>query len=209
MKPRVLLIDDDAFIRESVKRTLIREPYELLVAESAQVALEIIEALPVQVVVSDQKMPGIKGTELLKHIHDSRPEIVTILFSGEATLGTALEAINVCRVFRFLQKPCPPATLALTIREALKHHSLVAQSQRLLELVQMQAAYIRNIEPEMGSSGAHEKGQVHTIRTEQEYDLNALIQRATEEVESIEQALQRVSKGRHNPNSKKLSGGSE
>lgn len=119
-RPRVLFVDDDPSVLGNIRRSLWREPLELLTAGSAADALTILQTEPIDVVVSDEKMPNMGGAELLTIVRERHPDVCRILLSGHADVDAALRAINDARVFRFLTKPCPPSTLAGCIHEALQ-----------------------------------------------------------------------------------------
>jgi EAL domain-containing protein (putative c-di-GMP-specific phosphodiesterase class I) len=119
-RPRVLFVDDDASVLDNVRRSLWREPFDVFTAGSGQAALELLATQLVDVVVSDEKMPGMGGAELLTRVRELHPDVCRILLSGQADVDAALRAINEARVFRFLTKPCPPPALASCIWEALR-----------------------------------------------------------------------------------------
>lgn len=183
-EPTVLLVDDDRSLRESVLRSLRREPYRIIAVASGNECLDAISAAPIQVVVCDQQMPGIQGLDLLAHLRSSKPKIVRIMLSGKVTLDSAIDAVNDCEVFRLLSKPCPSAELALAIRAGLRQYELVSQSQRLLGLIQMQAAFIRN-----STGGSVLDSKSADSGRESSHDLEVLISEATQEVESLESIL--------------------
>ncbi|MBK6921121.1 MAG: EAL domain-containing protein [Deltaproteobacteria bacterium] len=118
-RPSVLFVDDDPSVLANVRRGLWREPLEVLTAPSATAALAILRERSIDVVVSDEKMPGMGGAELLTVVRQLHPEVCRVLLSGQADVDAALRAINEARVFRFLTKPCPPQDLASCITEAL------------------------------------------------------------------------------------------
>lgn len=101
------------------------QPYQLLTARSATEAQAILKSHPVGVVVSDEQMPGMSGTELLAWIADQCPETVRILLTGHTTAETATRAVNEGRVFRFFGKPCRAFDLAMAIRDGLDLHEAV------------------------------------------------------------------------------------
>jgi EAL domain-containing protein (putative c-di-GMP-specific phosphodiesterase class I) len=119
-RPRVLFVDDDPSVLGNVRRSLWREPIEVVTAGSGAAALEMLAAQTIDVVVSDEKMPEMGGAELLTQVRERYPDTCRILLSGQADLEAALRAINDARVFRFLTKPCPPPVLATCIWDALK-----------------------------------------------------------------------------------------
>jgi DNA-binding NtrC family response regulator len=119
-KQRVLLVDDDPHLLQATHRALRREPYELVLADSAARAFEVLDARPVDVVVSDEAMPGMRGTDLLATVRRLFPDTVRVLLTGKITAPLACRAINYSEVYRLLLKPCAPDELALTIRQALQ-----------------------------------------------------------------------------------------
>ena len=122
MTYRVLLVDDDESVL-ALAGMLDESPYEMMVARSAQEALEVLGAHEVQVVVSDEWMPGMRGVELLSKIAQDYPHIVRILLTGDPQLDAAVRAINEGEIFRFLVKPCAADKLDEVVREALVRQS--------------------------------------------------------------------------------------
>lgn len=120
MAPTILFVDDDRRLAEAVKRVLRREPYEILIAGSAVEALAVLEAIQVDVLVTDQQMPMMNGTELLSIVKTKFPLMKRIMLSGKATVDTTVRAINEGEVFRFLTKPYNEIELAIAIRQALE-----------------------------------------------------------------------------------------
>lgn len=142
----VLFVDDDVNLLAAMERTLRRENYRVRCATSADEALKIMAENPAELVVSDQDMPGMKGTELLARIRGAYPETVCFVLTGKATLGVAVDAINRGAVARFFTKPCDPTELALGIRQALRERELAVQARRLFRKVQEQNAMLEAIE---------------------------------------------------------------
>ena len=124
MSHTVLLVDDEASLLAGLARTLRKEPYRILTAVSAEKALETLGATHVDVVISDQDMPGMGGADLLAEVRRVYPDTVRFMLTGKATLELAVRAINDGAVSRFFVKPCNPVDLAATIRQALQHKDL-------------------------------------------------------------------------------------
>jgi two-component system probable response regulator PhcQ len=122
MTPRrhtVLVVDDEPEIVESLRRALRSEPYELVGTTSAREALETIEAGGIDLVVADIDMPDLNGLELVAKVRASRPDVVRVLLTGDASIESALEAINRGEVYRYLTKPWRNDVLREIIREGL------------------------------------------------------------------------------------------
>jgi DNA-binding NtrC family response regulator len=119
MQHRVLFVDDDREMLEVFSHMLRREPYAIDVASTALGALEILGARPVSVIVADQSMPGISGTELLARVQAEYPEVMRVMVTGHASVEVAMRAINEGNVFRFLTKPVRTVDLLSTLRDAV------------------------------------------------------------------------------------------
>jgi len=145
-KNRILFVDDEPNVTSALKRALRREPYEILSAISAKEGLEILARDPIDVVVSDEKMPGMSGSAFLGEICRKYPDTIRIMLTGQASLEAAIRAINEGEVYRFFTKPCNDADLAVTIRHALQQRDLVRQSRRLLRVCQEQAIALEELE---------------------------------------------------------------
>lgn len=119
MPATILFVDDDPKILSAVVRALRLEPYEVLTALDASAAFELLARGDVQVVVSDQRMRGVPGTDFLAQVRERYPRVVRIMMTAFPTMGTALASINEAEVFRFLLKPVEPLLLQTALEEAL------------------------------------------------------------------------------------------
>lgn len=116
----LLIVDDEQNILNSLRRLLRRESYEILTAISPAVAFELLAQHPVQVVISDQRMPDMSGTEFLARVKQLYPETVRIVLSGYTDLESLTEAINRGSIYRYLVKPWNDEDLRMQIREAFR-----------------------------------------------------------------------------------------
>lgn len=124
MKPlvnarRVLFVDDDADLLEGVTHTLRKEPYRVLTASSGFKALKVLSRFHVDVVVSDERMPGMAGSELLAEVCREYPRTVRLLLTGQASVEAAIRAVNEGQIFRFLTKPLAPSEVIGNVRAAM------------------------------------------------------------------------------------------
>jgi len=99
-------------------------------------------------VISDEMMPGMLGSEFLSVVARRFPDTIRIILTGHANAESAVRAINEGQIYRFLLKPCHPAELAVTIRQALEHQELAALSRRLMEQNRQQKALLESLEAE-------------------------------------------------------------
>ena len=138
-KPVVLLVDDEPDILQSLKR-LLRHDFTIFTAESGHQALEIMRKEKVHVVMTDQRMPQMTGSELLVAIQDAEPDPIRIVFTGYADLKSMVQAVNAGQLFRYITKPWDPDELVHTLHEAAsayaerqRQHDLMADACRFLE----------------------------------------------------------------------------
>lgn len=133
MTDKILCVDDDANILEGYQRGL-RRRFHIDTALGAEPALAAIDARgPYAVVVSDMRMPGTDGVQLLSEVRERAPDSVRIMLTGFADLQTAIEAVNEGNIFRFLTKPCAPEALAKALSAGIEQHRLVTAEKELLE----------------------------------------------------------------------------
>lgn len=117
----VLLVDDEANILSALQRTLRREGYEILTAPSGAEGLSLLATHDVQVVVSDQRMPEMNGTEFLSRVKQLYPQTVRMVLSGYSDATAVTDAINRGAVYRFLMKPWDEKALKDEISGAFRH----------------------------------------------------------------------------------------
>jgi len=118
MQPHILVVDDDRSMRDSVAKTLERKAYAVFQAPDATSALTILSEREFDVIISDIRMPGLTGNELLREVKKRSPETEVILLTAFATVETALEAMK-DGAFDYLTKPIQPQELEQTIQRAL------------------------------------------------------------------------------------------
>jgi len=148
MHHKIILVDDEPNILMGLQRALRKEPYKIFTALSGNEALTVLEKTPIDVVVSDQDMPGMNGTEFLTQVHKSYPDTVRFMLTGKATLEVAIQAINEGAINRFFTKPCNNVDLAVTIRSALQQRDLMIEARRLLREFKQQSGLLGTIEEE-------------------------------------------------------------
>lgn len=146
MASTVLVVDDVPSVLNLLNNALTAHSYNVLTAPSAEAALEILHHHPVDVVISDERMPGMCGSEFLAIVSNKYPDTVRIILTGHASLDAAIRAINEAGIYRFLTKPCNMADLALTIRQALEKKNLENENRRLTDIVRRQDAELATLE---------------------------------------------------------------
>ena len=127
-------MDYEENILRALTRALRRDGYRILTAIGAHEAFEILAKNEVQVIISDQRMPGISGTEFLSKVKEMHPDTVRIVLSGYTDLSAVTDAINRGAIYKFLTKPWNDEDLRMQIREAFRVSK--SRSARLQSSVQ-------------------------------------------------------------------------
>jgi len=133
---KVLVVDDEPDVLRSV-HDLLRIDYEVVTCQQASEALDHLKAATdVAVILSDERMPGMTGVELLQQARLIRPETTRLLFTAYADIHTVIDAINQGQVFRCITKPWEAAELESVIRQAVERHGMIVEKNQLLAELQ-------------------------------------------------------------------------
>jgi len=127
----LLLVDDEANILSALMRLLRRDGYDILTALSAIEGLELLATHPVDVIISDQRMPGMSGVEFLRRAKTLHPETVRLVLSGYTDLQAVTDAINEGAIYKFLTKPWDDGILRANIDEAFRHKEMADENRRM------------------------------------------------------------------------------
>jgi len=162
---RILCVDDEPKVLEGLERLLHRK-CSLLTATSGEEALRLLAGPePIDVIVSDMRMPRMNGAALLAECRKRSPDTVRLLLTGQTDLESAISAVNDGHVFRFLTKPCPPPVFVEALTAALEQRRLITSERVLLErtLVGSMRALtevLALVHPEFGSTARqHERAR--------------------------------------------------
>jgi CheY-like chemotaxis protein len=132
----ILLVDDEGNILSSLRRLLRPNGYRILSANGGAVGLALLAQNDVDVVLSDQRMPGMTGVEFLRQVKVNHPHTVRMVLSGYTELQSITDAINEGAVYKFLTKPWEDGLLKANIEEAFRYKELNDENRRLnLEVV--------------------------------------------------------------------------
>jgi signal transduction histidine kinase len=132
----VLVVDDEPEVLHSI-HDLLRMEYQVVTCQSGQEAVEYLKAAPdVAVILSDQRMPGMSGVEVLQQARSIRPGTTRLLFTAYADIRAVIDAINEGHVFRYITKPWEPEEIESIIRQAVERHELIRERERLLSELQ-------------------------------------------------------------------------
>lgn len=146
MNSTILLVDDEPNVVSSLKRALMDEPYKIHTASSGVEGLSILKENRIKLVISDEKMPGMSGSEFLSAVKKLFPDTIRIILTGHASIQAAMNAVNNGEIYRFFAKPWNEIELKLAIRSAIEKFDLEEENKRLLKTVKRQANELHQLE---------------------------------------------------------------
>jgi DNA-binding NtrC family response regulator len=135
---RIMLIDDEENILRALRRVLTGKDREIEDFTDPVEALRRARVATFDLFVSDFRMPGMTGAQLLTEIRQLQPEAMRIILSGYADLESVLAAINEAQIYRFICKPWQDHDLKMAVVQALEHRAMLAENRRLADQVRHQ-----------------------------------------------------------------------
>ncbi len=163
MERTLLLVDDEAEIGAALSRLLRQDGYKILCAHSGQEGLELLAKHKVNVIVSDQRMPGMTGVEFLSRAKELCPDTVRIILSGYADLNSVTDAINRGAIYKFLTKPWDNESLCANVLEAFGYYDLVQQKRNLALEIQEANATLAGLSLDLSKLVADKDSQIARI----------------------------------------------
>lgn len=186
MRHTILFVDDEPRVTNALKRSLRKTPYKIMIANSAKEALEILKKVIVDVVVSDEKMPNMSGSEFLSIVRRDYPDTIRIMLTGQATLEAAIKAINEGEIYRLLTKPCNEVDLTLTIQQALQQKYLLDKAKQLMNTVKDQQEIIKEVRKKYpGITEVYRDDSDSIIIEDTAYDVDQLMSEINNYIEFI------------------------
>ena len=141
----LLFVDDERNILSSLRRLFRSLGYTIYVAESGMAGLEILKRHPIDLVISDMRMPEMDGATFLEQVEQLYPETVRLLLTGFSDIASTVDAINRGKIYRYLSKPWEDSEITLTVRQALETKKLERDKYRLSAQVERQLAELQDL----------------------------------------------------------------
>ncbi|HKS42100.1 MAG TPA: response regulator [Blastocatellia bacterium] len=132
MSYTILAVDDEPANLRMLER-LFRREHRVLTANSGEEALAILQKEQVSLIITDQRMPGMSGTEMLRESMSSSPDSIKIILTGYTDIEALTEAINTSRVYKFVSKPWDPISLKQTVQDAFLQHGMLVRHKQLID----------------------------------------------------------------------------
>ena len=183
-EPTLLFVDDEPSILSSLRRLCRPQGYRVLIAESGAAALEILEREPVDLIVSDMRMPQMDGAQLLAIVRERWPEVVRLLLTGYADINSTIAAINQGEIHRYIAKPWDDQELLLSLSDSLKRQQLERENRRFAVLVQSQNEQLQDANQQLQELNA----RLETSNSELASSNEALDRRVQERTAELEQS---------------------
>lgn len=147
-QPKVLLVDDSPNILKALRRTFKLANFSIYCAESAAEAMKILVDEDVDVIISDENMPGVSGTDLLKMSRDMYPEVIRMMLTGSDDVEIPKRAINEGEIWRFFTKPWDDFELLVAVRQAVQMRRLGRENQALKDAVRQKDELLNDLKKE-------------------------------------------------------------
>lgn len=161
MAHTILLVDDEENILKALVRLLRKTEHETIAVTSAAMGLDILKDRKISLIISDQRMPGMTGTQFLNQAKTIQPEAIRIILTGYSDIKSAMEAINTGQVYRFLAKPWEDEVLLSTVREALNTLDIRREHAELQRVVFEQNETLKKLNSELEGKVAERTAQLY------------------------------------------------
>ncbi len=144
----LLVVDDEPNVLTALRRVFRKEGWLTLTASSAAEGFELLATHEVGVIISDQRMPGMTGTEFLHTVKEMYPDTIRLLLTGYADFSTVIDAVNRGDLYKVLSKPIEDAALRENVHQAFRRFEVFAENRRLMQRVEV----LENLYPDMGDA---------------------------------------------------------
>jgi response regulator RpfG family c-di-GMP phosphodiesterase len=148
-QPTLLFVDDERNILSALNRLFRPQGYRIFTAEGGPAALQIMERQAIDLVISDMRMPGMDGAQLLAHIAERWPDTTRMLLTGYADIQSTVSAINHGHIYRYISKPWDDNDIKLNVATAIEQKKLVEEKRRLEALTKQQNAELHALNEQL------------------------------------------------------------
>jgi CheY-like chemotaxis protein len=148
--PRILVVDDEEAILETMTFTF-QDDYEVHTSTDARKALSLLdESAPFAAVLTDQRMPDMSGVEFVAEVFRRHPSTVRMILTGFSDIDAIIQAINDGHVYAYITKPWEPEQLKQLMKQAVEHHKLAVENERLLQDLRKANVFLEAVMDELG-----------------------------------------------------------
>jgi len=148
----LLIVDDEADVLDSLRHQFHRS-YRVLTCVAGAQAIEILQKDNVELILTDQRMPGMSGDQFLRQARLLKPDAIRMLFTGYADIQAVISAVNEGHIFRYILKPWDTAELEGIIRQGVEQYDLLAERRRLVTELKAANAELKKANEELARAG--------------------------------------------------------
>lgn len=142
----ILIVDDEPHILSSLKRILEDEDKDIMIAKDAETGWKMLqEHGEVELIICDNKLPGMLGIDFLIKVKHLYPDTIRILITGYPDLNSAMDAINRAHIWRYILKPVEVDELKVQVRQAFDYYAILRENRALLRIVRQQAKWLASL----------------------------------------------------------------
>ena len=172
-KHTIMVVDDEASIIKALHRLFRKDNYQILTASSAPEGLDLLKKAqkPVSLIISDQRMPGMNGSQFLEQAQKLFPDAIRFLLTGHSDMDAIIAAINKGGIHRYLTKPWNDDDLMLQVRQSLQQYELILENRRLLALIHKQNKELQQLNQQLEQK-VQERSQEIIEKNKKLSDLN-------------------------------------
>jgi response regulator RpfG family c-di-GMP phosphodiesterase len=160
--PVLLCVDDEPNVLSALRRVFRPQGYQVLLANGGAEGLDILRQQPVDLVISDMRMPAMNGAEFLAKVAKEWPQVMRLLLTGHAEMDAAIQAINAGHIYGYYNKPCEDAELRLGVENALKQKRLTEERDLLLTQLEQRNQALKALNTELDSKVKVRTAQLQT-----------------------------------------------
>ena len=135
-RPTVLIVDDEPRVLDALEAILAAE-FPVVRADHGEEALGVLERQEVAVILTDHRMPGMTGVELLRRSQEIAPHAIRIVLTAYTDVDSLMEAINTGRIYHFIPKPWDPPEVLVVVRRAAERYELARENARLKDELEL------------------------------------------------------------------------
>lgn len=157
----LLFVDDESSILSSLKRLFRPHGYQIFTATSGAEGLTVLEKESIDLVISDMRMPEMDGAHFLEQVRNRWPQVVRILLTGYADVGSTIAAINRGEIYRYVAKPWDDNEIVLTVGDALERKRLESENLRLTALTARQNEELKVLNAGLEQKVAERTAEIH------------------------------------------------
>jgi len=178
VKHRILIVDDEPHILSSLRRILESEDKEIFTAQDAESGWNLLqEKGEMELVISDNKLPGMLGIDFLIKVKRLYPDTIRILITGYPDLNSAMDAINRAHIWRYILKPIEVEELKILVKQSFDYYAILKENRALLKILRQQAQWISTLKEkhpqvlndEMKASADYAVGEKHVSEILEEF----------------------------------------